>query len=84
MFNRLTMSSSKDKDQMNNPPFQTPNPTELKQAAKTDPIQERNPDQPEADVYEGHIDDAERQEFGRQGAAEMAESPITQVYRGGQ
>ncbi|MBD2020769.1 hypothetical protein H6F43_11305 [Leptolyngbya sp. FACHB-36] len=76
------MSSSKDKDQINNPPFQTPNPTELKKAAKIDPIQERDPDQPEADVYED-IDDAERQQFGRQGAAEMANSPITQANRGG-
>lgn len=35
--------------------FQTPNPIELKEEAKKDPIQERYPD-PDADVNDEHLD----------------------------
>jgi len=41
--------------------FQTPNPAELKQAAKEDPIQEREGNR-EADVYEGDALDSEMEE----------------------
>lgn len=65
--------------QANQPVFQTPNPKQLKKAAKEDPIQEREGAK-EMDV----ADDADdSKQIGREVSTEMANSQATITNLGG-
>lgn len=61
------MTDSKSDDAL----FHRPNPHELKQAAKQDPLQNRS-DQPEANVAETGLE--AQLELDREGAVELADS----------
>jgi hypothetical protein len=61
------------------PVFQTPNPTELKQAAKVDPISDRE-DQ-EATVDQDGADDRAESDSGVEQASKMANSQISTIAR---
>lgn len=63
-----------------NPLFQTPNPTELKDAADKDPIQEKYPDRQAKPNRDEQVSDAE---VNQAGAAEMTNSPIVNANLSG-
>ncbi|MDX2228639.1 MAG: hypothetical protein NW220_03315 [Leptolyngbyaceae cyanobacterium bins.349] len=68
-------------NQSNQPPFQTPNPEELKEAAKTDPIYEREGAK-EADIA-GEFAADSSESLGREVAEDMANSQVTIANLGG-
>ncbi|MDX2243538.1 MAG: hypothetical protein NW224_22890 [Leptolyngbyaceae cyanobacterium bins.302] len=65
----------------NQPVFQTPNPEELKKAAKEDPIHEREGAE-EADVTD-EFADKDSEQIGREVSEEMANSQTTIANLGG-
>jgi len=68
-------------NQADQPLFQTPNPEELKKAAKEDPIPTRA-DTAEAAV-EGDFADDPSANMGREASADMANSQVTIANLGG-
>ena len=71
-------------NQSNDTPFNTPNPSELKKAAKEDPIFDNESDQ-EGDVIVEHPakDGIHAEELGRETAADLANSQTTIANLGG-
>lgn len=62
--------------------FPTPNPEELKKAAQTDPIHQREGAQ-ETDVIDKSADEEASEQFGREASVDMANSQTTIANLGG-